>query len=654
MKRSFSVVALFIGLAGYAQKQITIAVNKPVTAVSPTMWGIFFEDINFAADGGLYAEMVKNRSFEFYNPFMGWTEIKGKDMKGKMLFINVSAKSPQNTRIARVTVDPAVGLYGIANEGFRGMGVRENKQYNFTMLGQKTPGAEMKVRVDLVSSSGVKIGSTTVEGFPDKWGKLKGTLTSTATDEKAHLELYFQGKGTVDVDMISLFPVDTWKNRSNGLRPDLVQKLADLKPGFLRFPGGCIVEGHELETRYQWKRTVGTVENRTPIINRWNTEFKQRATSDYFQSFGMGFFEYFQLAEDIGAEPLPILNCGMACQFNTAEVAPLDMLDPYVQDALDLVEFANGSDTSKWGKVRAEMGHPKPFNLKLMGVGNEQWDEQYIERYKVFAKALKDKYPEIQLISAAGPNPEGPRFDYAWKELRALNADLIDEHYYQNPQWFFSNASRYDNYPRSGPKVFAGEYASHGKDTIAAESKNTWISALSEAAFMTGLERNADVVKMASYAPLFAHVEAWQWRPDLIWYDNLRSVATPNYWVQKLFSNYKGTAVVPALTDGKALAGSDSVFASAVVDKPRGEVIIKMVNISSLPVTYKVNIGGAKMNQKQAKLTVLASNEPLVYNTLDKQDNVSPVEKPVDIRKDAGMVVLSPMSVNVLVVPCNW
>src|SRR4051794_36879804 len=412
MKRSFSVVALFICLAGNAQKQITVSVNKPITAVSPTMWGIFFEDINFAADGGLYAEMVKNRSFEFYNPFMGWTEIKGKDMKGKMLFINVSAKSPQNTRIARVTVDPAVGLYGIANEGFRGMGVRENKQYNFTMLGQKTPGAEMKVRVDLVSSSGAKIGSTTVEGFPDKWGKLKGTLTSSATDEKAHLELYFQGKGTVDVDMISLFPVDTWKNRANGLRPDLVQKLADLKPGFIRFPGGCIVEGHELETRYQWKRTVGAVENRTPIINRWNTEFKQRATSDYFQSFGMGFFEYFQLAEDIGAEPLPILNCGMACQFNTAEVAPLDMLDPYVQDALDLVEFANGPDTSKWGKVRAEMGHPKPFNLKLMGVGNEQWDEQYIERYKVFAKALKEKYPDIQLISAAGPSPDGPRFDY--------------------------------------------------------------------------------------------------------------------------------------------------------------------------------------------------------------------------------------------------
>ena len=645
---------LFIGLAANAQKEITVFANKPGAKISPTMWGIFFEDINFAADGGLYAELVKNRSFEFYNPMMGWTEIKGKDKKGKVLFINIAAKNPQNTRIARVSVDSATGLYGISNEGFRGMGVKANNRYNFSLLARKSKGANLKIRVELVSSNGTKLGSAMVEGFTDQWAPYKASFTSSGTDEKAHFDIYFEGKGTVDVDMISLFPADTWKNRTNGLRADLVQKLADLKPGFIRFPGGCIVEGHELETRYQWKKTVGKVENRTPIINRWNTEFKQRATSDYFQSFGLGFYEYFQLAEDIGAEALPILNCGMACQFNTGEVAPLDMLDPYVQDALDLIDFANGPVTSKWGKLRAEMGHPKPFNLKLLGVGNEQWDEQYIERYKVFAKALKQKYPAVQLISAAGPNPDGQRFEYAWKELRALNADLIDEHYYQNPQWFFNNASRYDNYSRTGPKVFAGEYASHGKEEAAPESKNTWISALSEAAFMTGLERNADVVRMASYAPLFAHVEAWQWRPDLIWYDNLRSVGTPNYYVQKLFSNFKGTDVVPALTDGKILAGTDSVYASAVINKPNGEVIIKMVNISSQPVSRTVNISGASSQQKQATLTSVASTQPLAYNTLDKQEIIAPSEKKIDINKDGTVVELQPMSVNVLVVPCKW
>lgn len=653
-KTLLNVVVIFICLAANTQKQFTVFAGKPVAKVSPAMWGIFFEDINFAADGGLYAEMVKNRSFEFYNPRMGWTDIKGKDKKGKVLFINVAAKSPQNTRIARITVDSATGLYGISNEGFRGMGVRENNKYNFSLLAQKAAGTNMRIRAELVSSSGTSLGSAIVEGFTEKWAKYHASFISSGTDEKARLNIYFEGKGTVDVDMISLFPGDTWKNRSNGLRADLVQKLADLKPGFIRFPGGCIVEGHELETRYQWKKTVGSVENRTPVINRWNTEFKQRTASDYFQSFGLGFFEYFQLAEDIGAEPLPILNCGMACQFNTAEVAPLDMLDPYVQDALDLIEFANGPATSKWGKVRAEMGHPKPFNLKLLGVGNEQWDEQYIERYKVFAKALKQKYPYIQLVSAAGPSPNGPTFEYAWKELRALNADLIDEHYYKNPQWFFNNASRYDNYPRTGPKVFAGEYASHGKEDTASESKNTWISALSEAAFMTGLERNADVVRMASYAPLFAHVEAWQWRPDLIWYDNLRSVGTPNYYVQKLFSNFKGTDVVPALADGKALTGGDSVYASAVINKPTGEVIIKMVNISSAHVSYKVNINGTHPNQKQATMTVLASDQPLAYNTLEKQENIFPVQKKVDVKKDGATVELEPMSLNVLVVPCNW
>ena len=306
--------------------------------------------------------------------------------------------------------------------------------------------------------------------------------------------------------MISLFTADTWKGRPGGLRKDIAQLIADLKPGFVRFPGGCIVEGRDLTNRYQWKYTVGPVDQRKLIINRWNMEMQDRQAPDYFQSFGLGFYEYFLFSEDIGAEPLPILNCGMSCQFNAGEVVPLNELDPYIQDALDLIEFANGPVTSQWGKLRAAMGHPEPFKLKYVGVGNEQWDEQYIERYKAFEKVLRAKYPGIKIVSGAGPSASGRLFDYAWGELKKLTPDLVDEHYYMAPEWFLNNASRYDNYNRKGPKVFAGEYAGHWKEGNDPESRNTWYSALSEAAFMTGLERNADVVQMASYAPLLAHV----------------------------------------------------------------------------------------------------------------------------------------------------
>ncbi len=252
--------------------------------------------------------------------------------------------------------------------------------------------------------------------------------------------------------MVSLFPKATWKNRPNGLRKDLVQLLADMKPGFIRFPGGCIVEGRTLPNRYQWKNTIGEPANRKLIINRWNTEFAHRLTPDYFQSYGLGFYEYFLLAEDIGAQPLPIMNCGMACQFNSSELVPMENLDPYIQDVLDLIEFANGPVTGKWGKIRAEMGHPAPFNLKMVGVGNEQWGPQYIERYAAFASAIKKQYPDIKLVSGAGPSPDGRLFDYSWSELRKLNADLIDEHYYRSPDWFRQNASRYDKYDRKAQR----------------------------------------------------------------------------------------------------------------------------------------------------------------------------------------------------------
>ena len=331
------------------------------------------------------------------------------------------------------------------------------------------------------------------------------------------MRMWFEGNGIIDLDMISLFPIDTWKGRKGGLRADMVQLLADMKPGFIRFPGGCIVEGRDLNTRYQWKKTVGPVEDRKLNINRWNTEFAHRPMPDYFQTFGLGFYEYFQMAEDIGAEPLPILNAGMACQFNTAELVPVNQIDPYVQDALDLIEFANGDVNTKWGKVRAHMGHPAPFNLKMMGIGNENWGPQYLERLKIFTKAIKAKYPNIKLVNSSGTDPNGERFDLLNDSLRMMHADIIDEHYYRQPSGSFENAKRYDNYDPNSSKVFAGEYAAQSDHTVSVDNKNNWLTALSEAAFMTGLERNSDKVYMASYAPLFAHIDAWQWTPDLIW-----------------------------------------------------------------------------------------------------------------------------------------
>jgi alpha-L-arabinofuranosidase len=641
-------------LCGYitsAQVQLTVQAGKPVTDVPPHMWGIFFEDINFAADGGLYAEMVKNRSFEFNSPLMGWKEVKQNNDTGHILIVNRQSANTANPRYAGITVNAPNGGYGLANEGFRGMGIHKGEQYNFSVWANAAGGKQLQARIVLLDENGAHIGEAALNGFRDGWQVYKASLTATGTAAKGKLQLLFKGRGKIDIDMVSLFPDNTWKHRPNGLRADLAQMLADLHPGFIRFPGGCIVEGRELATRYQWKKTVGTPEERTLIVNRWNTEFAHRSTPDYFQSFGLGFFEYFQLAEDIGAAPLPILNCGMACQFNTGEVAAMNELDPYVQDALDLIEFANGDTTTQWGALRAHMGHPAPFHLTMMGVGNEQWDPQYIERYKVFEKAIKSKYPQIKLVSSAGPFSKGPMFDYLWKELKDTRADLIDEHYYMPPQWFLSNAARYDHYDRSkGPKVFAGEYAAHTKEGPEAESRNTWGSALAEAAFMTGLERNADVVKMASYAPLFAHVDAWQWRPDLIWFDNLRTVGTPNYYVQKLFSVNKGTQVVPMLRNGEALAGKDSLYASAVIDANAHTVILKIVNAGAQPQSLQIALQGVQVpGAAQASQQVLTA-DTMAINTLDQPQNIVPVTHPLT----AGSrftVNAAPASLNVVTVP---
>lgn len=628
---SFSCLMLMSWIS-FAQT-ITVKVSSPEAPVQSTMWGIFFEDINFSADGGLYAELVKNRSFEFTQPMMGWKTTG----TGKTLIVN-RTDNKANPRYAHITVNDS---YTLSNEGFRGMGLQKGIQYNCSVWARATTGS-VTMNVALVNDKGADIGHTTISANSTQWQKYTVSLTATETVAKGSLKIVFSGNGALDADMISLFPANTWRQRPGGLRADLVQLLADLKPGFVRFPGGCIVEGRDLANRYQWKNTVGKVEDRTLIVNRWNTEFSNRAPGDYFQSYGLGFFEYFQLAEDIGAAPLPIINCGMACQFNTGEVA--EEVEPFIQDALDLIEFANGTTDTRWGKLRAEMGHPSPFNLSMMGVGNEQWDSQYVARYRQFEQVLKAKHPEIKLVSSVGPSPDGDRFNYLWSELRQ-SADLIDEHYYMSPDWFLKNARRYDKYDRKGPKIFAGEYAAHVKDKEkdGAETRNTWGSALAEAAFMTGLERNADVVHMASYAPLLAHVDAWQWRPDLIWFDNLRSVATPNYYVQQLFGNYKGTQTVPVLLNGNTLAGEDSVYASATIGN--NQILLKMVNVSDKERSYKLTFEGATLKGPIVQ-HLLTAKDKGDFNTLDNPGVVKPVEGTFK----NGNVSLAPNSLSVFVI----
>jgi alpha-N-arabinofuranosidase len=632
-------------------RNITVQVNQPGAEIPKTLFGLFFEDINFGADGGLYPERVKNRSFEFPNPMMGWKPLDRGDTKGQLyVFDHGSITDTPNSHYLRIKSSGNGKGFGISNEGFRGIGLQKDAEYRFSMRARTVDSPPVTLHIEIEEDNHV-VGETQLVVLTNAWKNYEATLRPRDSINKGHLNLVVQGNGTVDVDLISLYPNDTWQNRPNGLRSDLVKLLKEMKPGFLRFPGGCIVEGRYLDQRYQWKTTIGDLDERKLIINRWNTEFNWRLTPDYYQSFGLGYYEYFQLAEDIGAEPLPIINCGMACQFNSGELAPLEDLDHYIQDAIDLIEFANAPVNTAWGRKRSEMGHPKPFNLKMIGIGNEQWGPQYVERYEVFAKVLKQKYPNISLVTSAGPAPEGERFDFLWQKMRQLKADLIDEHYYMAPQWFRDNSARYDNYPRTGPKVFAGEYAAQSVGIASPENRNNWECALSEAAFITGLERNSDVVQMSSYAPLFGHVDAWQWTPNLIWFDNLRSFGTPNYYVQKMFSVNKGTRRLPILIDGSAKNGQNELYATASLDEVSGEVIVKIVNTGSAAKETRITLAGAQRVGQSGKTLVLQSEDLKAENSLDQPTRIAPVEKQFQLPGGEFSYSVLPRSFTVLRVP---
>ena len=595
--------------------------------IPETLYGLFFEDINFAADGGLYAEMIKNRSFEFPQSLMGWETF------GKVEVRTAGAPFARNPHY--VHLDPVGHPHkrtGLQNEGFFGVTAAKGKEYRFSVWARATNGAS-KITVEMTDPASMGetqvVASADVEVSGKEWKKYTATLTPDADVKKGKFRIFLYGDA-VDLEHVSLFPADTWQGRENGLRADLVQALADIHPGVLRFPGGCIVEGTDLESRYQWKNSVGPVENRPINENRWHYTFPHRFYPDYYQSYGLGFYEFFLLSEDIKCEPLPILSVGLACQFQneneSAHVPATEKdLKPYIQDCLDLIEFANGDESTTWGKLRAEMGHPAPFNLKYIGVGNEQWDHYYPERLKFFVEAIRASHPEIKIVGSSGPDSEGEQFDYLWPEMKKLGADLVDEHFYRPETWFLAQGNRYDNYDRQGPKVFAGEYACHG----AGKKWNHFHASLLESAFMTNIERNADVVEMATYAPLFAHVEGWQWRPDMIWYDNSRSVRTASYYVQQLFSHNKGTNTASLTMDGKAIAGNEDqagLFASAVYDATANAYIVKAANVSDTTQSVTISLDGLASDKQiaSASITTLHCDNPDADNTLDAPETVVP------------------------------
>lgn len=600
------------------------------------MWGLFFEDINYAADGGLYAELIKNRSFEFRpDHFMGWSVFGNVELHDDGPF----ERNPHYVRLA--SSGHSQKWTGLQNEGFFGIGLKRDADYRFSVWARINEGERAKLIVQLIDQTTQQerqeFAQQVITIDSREWKKYEVVIRSPRTIPNAQLRLFLVdenmqsgGKQAIDLEHISLFPVDTWMGERNGLRRDLVQALYDLQPGIFRFPGGCIVEGADLATRYQWKNTVGPVENRPLNENRWEYTFNHRFSPDYFQSGGLGFYEYFLLAEQIGAEPLPVLNVGMACQFQNwnqeSAHAPATAADlkPFIDDCIDLVEFANGDTNTEWGSLRARMGHPEPFNMKYLAIGNEQWGEFYFERLKFFIEAMRKAHPEIIIIGSSGPDSEGENFDLGWAAMREQGADLVDEHYYRPIDWFQKSMYRYDDYPRQGPKVFAGEYACH--DT--GKKWNHAGASIYEAAFMTTLERNADIVHMTAYAPLLAHVDGWQWRPDLIWFDNLRVARSVSYYVQQMYSRNRGTHVIP-ISMQRTAVGEDGIFASAVWDANTEEWIIKVVNTSSTPQPISISFDGVKHLSKQGIVITLDCSNYDLDNTVEEPNTILPMQSPI-------------------------
>ncbi len=619
------VAPLGSGAADGAER-IAIRVENQPKQISSNLFGIFFEDLNYAADGGLYAELVQNRSFEYqpteqpsWTALSFWELVTSNGGRGAMKVTDAHPVHPKNPHYVVLETHER-GDVGIANPGFDGIVVRAGEKYDFSLFGRQlytggrwggsgALGESAKMEVRLESKDRTLLAAANFEISGRDWNRHSVELTATNSDTSAKLVVISHTRGAVALDDISLFPRATFKGRKNGLRSDLAQVIADLKPKFVRFPGGCLVHGYGLGNIYNWKDTIGPIEQRRQQPNIWG----------YHQSVGLGYFEYFQFCEDIGAKPLPVVAAGVCCQNADDQGGTgqrgfsMEEMPAYIQDVLDLIEWANGPVTSTWGAKRAAAGHPEPFNLEFLGVGNEDHiTPVFRERFKMIYDAVKAKHPEITVIGTAGPFWRGEDFEKGWQIVNELQVPMVDEHYYETPEWFFNHLNRYDSYDRNKAKVYVGEYAAHDNGRV-----NTWRSALAEAAYMTQLERNGDIVSLASYAPLLAKQGHTQWRPDMIYFDNTRILLSANYHVQKIFGANQGDTFFPVNS------GTTNIAASCVRDSISGDYILKLVNVSSKAIAANVNLEAIGVRPKEAVRTVIAA-ELRSNNTFEKPDQVVP------------------------------
>ncbi len=593
----------------HPRAEITIQADQP-KAISPDLFGIFFEDLNYAADGGLYAELIQNRSFEYssadhpdWNFFTSW-ELRQNGGSASIACGSATPLNANNPHYLVLNLDG--GEVELRNGGFDGIVLKAGETYDVSLFARVLSGAIGALRVRLVSRLGALLGEATLAAPTADWTKYTATITPTADEHFARFALSIEGTGSLALDVISLFPQKTFHNRPNGLRADLAQVIADIKPKFMRFPGGCLAHGDGLDNMYRWKDTIGPIEARREQPNLWN----------YHQSVGLGYFEYFQFCEDIGAKAVPVVPAGVCCPNTGAKYTglweqgqqglPMDEMPDYVQEVLDLIEWANGPATSTWGAKRAEQGHPEPFGLEYLAVGNEdRITPVFEERFKLIYAAVKAQYPEITVIGTVGPRPGGEDYDLGWQLARDLHIEMVDEHVYQTPDWFWDNLHRFDAYDRAAAAVYLGEFAAHDIGR-----RSTLRSALAEAAYMTGLERNGDIVRLVSYAPLLGKQRRLQWEPDLIYFDNTTSYPTINYYVQQMFSANAGDHYLPTTVD---FAPTKQLAASCVQDSDSGDLILKLVSRADTPVPAQIELATALEVEPEATSTTI-SGEPLDEN----------------------------------------
>ena len=604
-------------------------------AISPALFGIFFEDLNYAADGGLYAELIQNRSFEYspadrkeWNPLTAWMYTDEGFGYGT---ISVETNAPvhaNNPHYVVLNIEEAgrEGV-GLINSGFDGIVIKAGEKYNFSVFVRQLSDNAVPIVVKLKGKKGNVSDSITFSTDSKEWKKYTATFTATESDDSARLVILATAKGKLALDMVSLFPQNTFKNRSNGLRADIAQTIADLHPKFMRFPGGCLAHGDGLANMYRWKNTIGPVEQRVDQRNIWS----------YHQSVGLGYFEFFQFCEDIGAKPLPVVAAGVCCQ-NSGRTWMIggtgqrglspDEMNAWIQDILDLIEYANGPATSTWGAKRAAAGHPEPFHLQYIGIGNEDAQTPvFRERFKMIYDEVKAKHPEITVVGTVGPSPDGSDYEQGWRFANELKVDMVDEHYYEKPEWFLNNLARYDSYDRAASKVYVGEYAAHD-----VKRKNTLRSALAEATYMTSLERNGDVVRFASYAPLLGRKGHTQWNPNLIYFNGSHVCPTINYYAQQLFSSNEGDLYFSNIITTDLPDTSKTFAASCVKDSKTGDVILKLVNDGAAPVPAKVNMSAFGAVNGTANVTTL-TGDPMAENSCDGAQNIMPQSTTLAVKK---------------------